>query len=115
MLTIRPEQMKQFTAATDAAVDRDLIRYLRERFPKHLADKSDDELQETVRTSRQIGERYGIERADNLATLADFVVMYGPEFHKDEWANEVLRSPDLHGPDKVALLCHEAKLSGAKL
>ena len=112
MLVIRNEQLTELGNST---LDRDLVRHLRGRFPRHLANRSDDDLLQVARISRKLGARYGIERDDNIGTLADLVVMYGPSFDEQEWANAVLRDTRIDGRTKVGSLLKKVNASGTPM
>lgn len=112
MLTIRDEQFKALSAAH---LDRDLVRYLRQRFPTTLAQKSDADLHQIAQTSREIGARHGITADDDIGTIADLTVIYGTDFEMQPWANEVLCSSAIAGADKVEILRARARESGAPI
>jgi len=112
MLTIRDEQFKALSAGH---LERDLVRYLRQRFPTTLAQKSDADLQEIGQASREIGARHGITDDRDIGTIADLTVMYGQGFESEPWAAEVLGDSMLAGPDKTEILRQRVKAAGTRM
>ena len=112
MLTIRDEQFKALSASH---LDRDMVRYLRQRYPTTLAQKSDADLYQIGQASREIGGRHGITDDQDIGTVADLVVMYGPSFESQPWAAEVLSDSMLAGPRKTEILRQRVKAAGTRI
>ena len=97
------------------AFDGRLVDYLRQRFPAEFGHANDDAVRSAVAEARRIGRRYGIVRLDNVGSIADLIVMYGPDFDQKPWAHDILSSDRLHGPDKMALLRARLRSFGVAL
>lgn len=104
MLTIRPEQMQSLAAASTERLNRDLVEYVRQRFPTTFERHDDQYILDGIRKMRSIASHYGVERQDNVATFIDFTIMFGAQFHRADWAVDILDCKTLHGPDKMAVL-----------
>src|SRR5882762_5659656 len=77
MFTIRQTVLEILFANSLSARDERMVNYLRQRFPRELQSIADPHLYEVVRFTRKIADRYQIGRENDIATLADFVIMYG--------------------------------------
>ncbi len=115
MLKIRREQGQRIMKTQQDEFDADLVAYLGNRFPSRFTPADHRPARAVVAQAREIGRRYGIDRLDNLGSLADLIVMYGPGFHEEPWAHGILEPDRLHGPDKMALLLHKLRSSGVRV
>ena len=115
MFTIRQSVLDRLSEAASSGKDERMVKYLRERFPRESQAVPDSRVLQVVSITRKIGSRYKIDHERDIATLADFVVMYGVNFHEDAWACDVLDNDVLHGPDKVTLLRHRVRATGVDL
>ena len=111
MLKITSVQFQALAADVSARANCELANYARGRFPTKLAQVAHPELMAVVVRVREVAQRYGIVREDNIATFLDLTMMYGDNFHKDRWAAEVLTNGSMHGPDKMVLLRHKVQLT----
>lgn len=93
----------------------ELIEYAKKRFPKVFEKVDATRAYKFVDHVRTTAQGYDIEREDNVATFLDFTIMYGLDFHKAVWANDVLSSRTMRPPDKIALLKYRVRQSGVTL
>ena len=114
-MQIRGDQIDAIAQARLESADRRLVEYGRQRFPAALGPRSNADLLAFVGRVRATAAGYGIVREDNVATCLDFSVMYTEEFHRADWAADVLQCDRLHGPDKMALLRHRVEQTGVNL
>lgn len=113
-LVIKPETLRMFTEAQTVRANNGLIHYLRQRFPDLLRARPDSEMLALVEEARRRAKRFGIEREDNVATFLDLTVMF-PGFPDLPWAQDIVESEKLHGPDKMALLRNRVERHGTEL
>ncbi len=112
MLTISRQQLDIFVADRIKNADLELAQYAKRRFPALLGSLQEDRILALVRMARASANIYKIERDDNIAEFLDLSIMYGEDFHLQNWASAILLNEQIHGPDRMALLVHKVKLSG---
>ena len=115
MLKITNQQLDAMLALKEAEANRILAERAIVRFPTTTRQISGDELLLTAVRARSSAKQFGIDREDNVAIFFDLTIMYGVEFFNEPWASEILFCSTLHGPDKMALLCHLIRSEGVNL
>lgn len=76
VFVIKSEALRQFANAQTARANDDLAKYLCQRFPDLLGARSTGEALKLVQIARTKAKRFGIERADGVATFIDLTLMY---------------------------------------
>lgn len=115
MIKIRQHQLSALNSPKLYQANLEMANYVRLRFPSVFQKSSHEETSSLITEARTRARRYNIVREDNIATFLDLTVMYGNGFDKEKWAADILNSPALHGPDKMAILRHRVRVSGTKL
>ena len=107
--------MQAFSSSQSAQANQHLVRYAQQRFPSEFKQNEDPRLLQFVEKVRATAGRYGIEKENDVATFLDFTVMFGLDFPKSAWAEDILNCDTLYGPDKMAVLRHRVSETGTKL
>ena len=63
--------------------------------------------------SSPVAAEYGIKKEEDVAVFLDLSVMYGEDFHRDEWASDVLADEAIAPSKKVDELRERVFQSGA--
>jgi hypothetical protein len=115
MFTVRNQQVETLTVSLREQSNARLAVYAKERFPRKFAHSPGEDLSALARRVRKTANLYGIERENDVATFLDLTVMYGDDFHHAPWATSVLSNEAMHGPDKMAMLRYQVRLTGVDL
>lgn len=84
-------------------LNRDRYRsYLQERFPDHSNTRTVEALDHVIGHAHQIVDHFNLIE-DSVAMICDLIVMYGPDFWKEAWA-DVLHMPGLSGEERYTIL-----------
>lgn len=103
-LTIRPEAMETMEKTRRQTADQALAEYAERRFPTVFKPERRERSLEIVHKVRDEASRRGMTREDMVASYLDLVTMYGFEWYRSPWAADVLSSPVLPGPEKMAVV-----------
>jgi hypothetical protein len=115
MIKITQEQLDALAVSLCERANVTLTNYARNRFRLEFNEVSDVELTRLAERVRKTATTYDLERENDIATFLDFSVMYGEDFHRDDWAREILRDNTLHGPDRMQLLRHKVRLENVDI
>jgi hypothetical protein len=115
MLTIRRKNQDALSEALQKGMAPRLVKYVLHRFPDVYAKNGKDAEAARALVDRVIeaARPYGITQEIDVAVFADLSVMYGEEFHRDEWAHEVLTDAELPPKEKMDELRDRVFESGA--
>ncbi len=89
-----------------------LVTYLMARFP-HVFNGSSEPVVGIVEKAVGAAAAYGIREEAEMRVFADLSVMYGEDFHREPWAEEVLTAAELTPADKMYVLEERVYKSGA--
>lgn len=112
MLTIRKKNQEVLAEALQKGMAPRIVKYLLLRFPE-VFGKDAEAAGALVARVIEAAKPYGIKHEVDVAVFADLSVMYGEEFHRDEWASEVLTDEALAPRDKMDELRDRVFESGA--
>jgi hypothetical protein len=112
MLTIRKKNQIALTEALQRNMGPRLAKYMLCRFPK-IFGKDMEAAQAHVDKMTPVAKEYGITKEEDVAVFLDLSVMYGEDFHKDEWASDVLTDEALSPGAKMDELRERVFESGA--
>lgn len=85
-----------------ASLDR-LVDYISARFPAFAHKIGRDRVSGLVAKQRATMARFGIETEADLATTMDLTVMYGSNFWKADWADDVFLIEPLSGAERTQI------------
>jgi hypothetical protein len=114
MLTIRKEQLDAFRTANrdrNIACLADSARLL---YAPQFEGMPDEKVRLYCSRLSAAADQYGIQHIGDLLLFLKLSVLYGEDFHRESWANCVLRSK-AHGPDKLAFLAGWLEQKNANL
>lgn len=114
MFKIRQEQLEAFDASYLLRAKRRWAEYVSKRFPQLYPESNNRTLHVFVERVWETAKKYQIDKENDVATFLDLSVMYGEDFHEASWAKQILRS-DWHGPDKMRILKHLVRTTGANV
>jgi hypothetical protein len=112
MLTVRKKNLAMLEEAIQGDMKPRLVKYILRRF-YHVFEGDKKAAAGLVERACAAAEAYGITKDEEAAIFADLSVMYGEEFHRDEWAAEVLTSEALTPAQKIKELRARVRESGA--
>jgi hypothetical protein len=114
-MLIRAEQMAVLRSHAQNRANVVMADYARKRFPTLYADAPQQELLELAQEARTRAAEFGIHREDLIATWLDLMVMYGSEFHRNEWASGILGDFGSDPEVRFAVLTRLVERSGVRL
>lgn len=112
MLTVRKRNLAMLEESIQRGMRPRLVKYILRRF-HHVFEGDKKAAQGLVERACTTAEAYGLTKDEEAAVFADLSVMYGEEFHRDEWAAEVLTSEALTPAQKIQELRVRVRESGA--
>jgi hypothetical protein len=112
MLTIRRQNQIVLVEALQKNMGPRLVKYILCRFPK-VFGKDAEAARAFVDRVTPVAKEYGITKEEDVAVFLDLSVMYGEDFHRDEWASDVLTDEALSPTDKMDELRDRVFESGA--
>jgi hypothetical protein len=102
MFELSPKSFQGFKAEKRDRNRAELRRYLRQRFPQVEPLAADETANEVIAAAEQLVDRFDLPE-EGIPTICDLLVMYGPEFWKEEWA-DVLLMDGITGREKYTIL-----------
>ncbi|NUQ73115.1 MAG: hypothetical protein HUU21_06135 [Polyangiaceae bacterium] len=112
MLTIRRKNQAVLVEALQKGMAPRLVKYILCRFPD-VFGKDARRAEALIDRVIEAAKGYGITQEADVAVFADLSVMYGEEFHRDDWALEVLADEELSPRAKMDELRDRVFESGA--
>jgi len=105
-MKIREEQKLAFIQSLEDSFVKNMVRYLKDNFPKHckMWNLQEEDLEPLVRQGMAEAEKYGLFSEGQIQRYLECMVILGPKFDQDEkypWAGEILRREDLDGEEKI--------------
>jgi len=92
-MVVRTKQIAAFNPVMKAGYQRRMIAHLRSRFPSRLGNTSDERLIAVIDAGTNNAKGYGITLEYDLRRYLEYVVQYGPDFDKLDWAWPTLLPP----------------------
>ncbi|MFN7932956.1 MAG: DUF4123 domain-containing protein [Bryobacteraceae bacterium] len=71
----RPEQMRRFEQQMSESYDQRLVAYLKERYPKQLAEAKPEQLKKLVLDARGAGPKIGLNSGREITHFAELMVI----------------------------------------
>ncbi len=116
MLTIRKRNLTVLSESIRRGRTNRLVKYIMDRFPHEFnVDNDEEQVRGIVERGNASAAGYGITDEDDVALFVDLTVMYGEDFHKEPWAENVLLSENLTSREKVWELRNRVGASGAMM
>ena len=112
MLTIRKKNQIVLSEALQKNMGPRLVKYVLCRFP-NVYGKDAEAARALVDRVTPVAAEYGIKKEEDVAVFLDLSVMYGEDFHRDEWASDVLADEALAPSKKMDELRERVFQSGA--
>lgn len=114
MLSIRPEQMKEFDDVARNDFHRRLAEFLRDELPEETAEMNDRQLREYIVECEERAALYGVETEAGIARWSCLSFGAGMDFDKIPQVQEYLTHADeILGPDeRVELLVERLEEEG---
>jgi len=112
MLRIRPEQMAVFRQVMAERFKERTLTRLRDDFPKHTAEYSDEGLSEIIYLGVERAKQYGIRIEPDISCFIEHMLLCGTEFDTQlKWAQDILNDDTIAGSEKAYRL-EERRLFG---
>lgn len=101
MLQISSLQTQALARSSPDEVLAILGKHLRQRFEALTKGRSDEEIGRFVQTAIDRANAFGELDLPDLALFTDLCVLYGPEFSKQPWAEDIFSLEDLSLHDRL--------------
>lgn len=95
--------------------DARMTGYAREAFPDQFANASDSTIAQLIERVRAQAARYAIEEENDVACCLDLAVMFGEQFHLEDWAQPTLAVLNLSGSEKMERLMGMLREAGVDI
>ncbi len=104
MLIIRQQQLDAFSRYMRRQFETRMADHLRSRFPEATYQLDDGTLDRHIASGVARAESYGIEFEADLQRFLEYMMVLSWDFDtapRSAWAGEILRRPELRGPEKM--------------
>ena len=101
-MKISARQMDDMQANRSREGDRHLHPYARQRLPETTSSMDEAALQTQIDAMRRIADPLEVSERD-AAFLLDLVLLYGPNFDREDWA-DILSEDGIDGATRVDIL-----------
>ncbi len=107
MLILRKEQIDALKAAMRRRFEIRMVEHIRQTFPDHTKNVSDEKIHYAVQEITRKAEGFGIEFEDDIRRFIEYIVIYGTQLDVKEetlWMANILRCDNLNGTTKMDMI-----------